>query len=427
LLARYILDRKTHCRNYELPKAHGKRMANKALAGIKVLEYCEMVAGPYCTKLLADMGAEVIKIEKPGSGDEARKREPFLNDIPHSEKSGLFLYLNTNKLGITLKVDSAGGKRVFRELASNVSILVHDQSVQTMEGMGLSYESVSRLNPGLIVTSITPFGQTGPYREYRAYPLNTMHGGGEGYLTPGGSTAPDRPPLKVGKYVGEYESGVNAAVATLLAFYHYLGTGLGQHVDISKQESLIVLNPHDLPFWPNLGVVSTRFTRAYRFAGVIPCKDGYVEYTPNRPEEWDTLVDMMGNPEWTRDEKLRDRAYREEHGEELKRKIASSLKDRTKEELYREARKKRCPLVPYFGIDEVVESVQLKAREFFVEVHHPQAGKQKYPSAPYRFSKTRWAVDHPAPLLGEHNEEVYSRYLHCTRHDLIKMREAGII
>jgi crotonobetainyl-CoA:carnitine CoA-transferase CaiB-like acyl-CoA transferase len=184
-------------------------MSEGALDSVRVIELCNMVAGPYCTKLLADLGAEVIKVENPGIGDEARGRGPFLNDIPHQERSGLFFYLNTNKLGITLSLERDEGKNVFKRLLNETDILVEDWPPGTMDSIGLGYEDLIGLNPGLVMTSITPFGQSGPYKDYKAYPLNSFHSCGEGYVTPGHNPFPDRPPLKHGKYVGEYEVGIH--------------------------------------------------------------------------------------------------------------------------------------------------------------------------------------------------------------------------
>ncbi|MFQ5827166.1 MAG: CoA transferase, partial [Dehalococcoidia bacterium] len=198
-----------------------KSRVEGALSGLRVVEWAQMVAGPYCAKLMADLGAEVIKIEPPARGDEARGRGPFLGDEPHPEKSGLFLYLNTNKLGITLDPGTPTGKRLFGELIKGADILVEDKALQKLKELGLDYGSLREINPQLIVTSITPFGHSGPYRNYRAYPLNVFHSGGEGYMTPfaplNDPLSPGRPPLKVGKYAGEYVAGISAAGATMVA------------------------------------------------------------------------------------------------------------------------------------------------------------------------------------------------------------------
>jgi CoA:oxalate CoA-transferase len=401
----------------------------KALAGIRVLEYCQMVAGPYCTKLLADLGAEVIKIEKPGVGDESRKRAPFLNDIPHPERSGLFLYLNTNKLGITLNIENSAGKKVFTELAKESDVLVEDTPPGMMRKLGLDYKVLREINPKLIMSSITPFGQTGPYSDYKAYHLNTFHSGGEGYLTPAwmGTGYLHRPPLNQGKYVGEYESGISAAVATLGALYRQRLSGLGQSIDVSKQQALIALNPRELACYPNDGWLVSRATRTLRFGGIIPCKDGYVELDLYEEHEWQALVTLMGSPEWTKDERFKDRLSRAKHGIELNQLIEEWMKHHTKEEIHHKGQALGCPVAPYSTTKEVVNSGQMKARGFFVDIDHPEAGKFRYPSAPYKFSKTPWRADHPAPLLGQHNEEVYCQRLGYSKQELIQLRNAGII
>ena len=137
-------------------------MADRALSHIRVVELCNLIAGPYCTKLLADLGAEVIKVERPGLGDDARRRGPFLNDSPHPERSGLFQYLNTNKLGITLDVETTAGRDILRELVRQSDVLVEDHPPAVLEGLGLTYPQLSEANPRLVMTSITPFGQSGP-------------------------------------------------------------------------------------------------------------------------------------------------------------------------------------------------------------------------------------------------------------------------
>jgi crotonobetainyl-CoA:carnitine CoA-transferase CaiB-like acyl-CoA transferase len=387
-------------------------MLQGALAGITVVEFCEFIAGPYCSKLLADMGAEVIKMEPPGRGDIARSRPPFKGDRPN-EGSGLFFFLNTNKQSITLDPANPAGRRDFLDLIKGADLLVEDRSPGWMEAVGLDYKSLSRHNPKLVVTSITPFGQTGPYRNYRAYPLNTFHSGGEGYLTPGGTPYPQRPPLKWAKFSGDYFCGISAAGAALLALFHQRATGRGQHVDVSKQEALLDLNTTDILRWPNRGLLANRATRGYRFAGIMPCKDGYIDFCFNQwPKEWLALLEVIGIPDWWGDdEKLQDRIYCEERGDELKQRLASSFKSRAKENLYWEAIAKRAALAPCFGIDEIANSAQMEARGFFVPVDHPRWGKFRFPSAPYRFSETPWTLRRLAPLLGEHNNDIHRQRL----------------
>jgi crotonobetainyl-CoA:carnitine CoA-transferase CaiB-like acyl-CoA transferase len=404
-------------------------MFESALAGIKVLEYCQMVAGPYCAKLLADLGAEVVKIEKPGHGDEARKRPPFPNDVPDAETSGLFLYLNTNKLSITLSVETETGRQIFKELVRGADVLVEDNAPGVMKKQGLDYEVLKELNSKLIMVSITPFGQTGSYRDHKAYPLNVFQAGGEGYLTPSGVENVGRPPLKVGSFLEEYDSGLNAAIAVVAALYWRTSSGRGQFIDISKQESLISLNRMDVIVrYANERKLLTRAQQGVPYGGILPCKGGdYTVFVTWEERQWDRLVSMMGNPEWARDEKFKDHGARFKHGELINALLMEWLVNFSKEELYHMGQAHGVPFGMVSSVEDLVNSEHLRARGFFVEIEHPKAGRLRYPSAPYKFLLTPWRVSRPAPLLGEHNEEVYCKRLGYEKNQLVKLREAGII
>jgi len=402
-------------------------MPKKALEGVKVLELCQMVAGPYCTKLLADLGAEVVKIEKPGYGDGARNTPPFFHDIPDREGSGLFLYLNTTKLGITLNPATTTGKSIFRQLVKEADILVEDNPPQWMKEHGLDYESLKEINPRLIMTSITPFGQTGPYRDYRAYPLNVFNAGGEGYLTPGGVENVGRPPLKAGGFMAEYDSGLSAAIAILGALYWRRKSSSGQWIDISKQESLMALNRLDMARSANEGEVITRANQGVPYGGALPCKDDYIVFVTWEPAQWDRLVAFMGEPEWANDDKFKDYVGRFKHGELLNALLTEWLVNHTREELYHGGQAAGIPFAMVFTSKDLVDSEHLKARGFFVEIDHPKTGKVKYPSAPYKLSETPWQVTRPAPLLGEHNEEIFVRRLGYRNEELAKLGATGVI
>ncbi|MDO8532304.1 MAG: CoA transferase, partial [Dehalococcoidia bacterium] len=200
-----------------------------ALPGVRVLEYGRLVAAPYAGKLLADLGADVIKVEDP-CGDPARRYGPFPEDRPHPEHSGLFMYLNTNKRGVTLTMESAEGRRLFAELADQSDLLIEDAPPGHMASWGLDYATLHERNPRLVVISITPFGQTGPYAHYKAHALTTFHASGEGMLLPNGADYMARPPVTIPGFAHDYDCGMAAAVAGLAALYHARATGHGQHV-----------------------------------------------------------------------------------------------------------------------------------------------------------------------------------------------------
>jgi len=402
-------------------------MAEKALEGIRVLEYASFVSGPYCSKLLADLGAQVIKIEEPGIGDEARRRGPYLEDIPHPEGSGLFLYLNTNKLSVTLDPGTPTGKKIFLELVKWADILIEDRSPRETEEAGLTYERLKGINPKLVMTSITPFGQTGPYRDYKAYNLNAAHGGGGGYPTPGGSPNAEREPLQGGGFFDGYIVGLSAALATMIAYYQSMMTGLGQHVDVSKQEALMATSKVDVTSYPNMGTMVTRVSGKASGRQPPRCQDGYVQVAAFLDWHWGRFKEFTGNPDWVEDAKFATLEGRGEYGDELYEHMEEWASGHTKEEIYHGIQRTGVPAAMICSAAEVMNSPQYKAREFFVDIEHPEVGKVTYPRGLCIFSETPWALERPAPLLGQHNEEVYAKLLGFTREDLVMMRQAGTI
>jgi len=386
-----------------------------------------MVAGPYCTKLMADLGAEVIKIEEPRSGDEARRRGPFLNDTPNPEQSLLFLNLNTNKLGITLDLHNRKGRGILKELVKDADILVEDNPPSSLTEIGLGYETLKKLNPKLIMVSITPFGQTGPYRYYKAYPFNMFHASGEGYLTPAGDPYPDRPPLNMDNYVGEYAIGIYGTLAAASALYWQRVTGNGQYIDMSRQEALMSISALDVAQYPTTGEIPLRIHRAHIVGGIMPCKDGWIELSIYSESNWQGLVKLFGKPDWAKHERFKDASSRAENAKELNQLIAKSLMKLDKHDIYHRGQQLGVPAGIYFTAEDLFDSEQEKSRGFFRQLNHPQAGELYYPTAPYKFSESTWQARRSAPLLGEHNEEIYHHRLGYAKQELVRMRGLGII
>jgi CoA:oxalate CoA-transferase len=402
-------------------------MSEGLLSGVKVVEYCSFIAGPYCGKLFADLGAEVIKVEKPG-GDEARKRGPFLNDEPDPELSGLFLYLNTNKLGVTLNLDSTTGRELFKKVIADADILVEDQPPGRMEKLGLNYDVLKKVNPRLIMASITPFGQYGPYRDYKSYYLNTYHASGAGYVLPTGSPNAEREPLRGGGYVGECDIGVNTSVAVLGALYWRRVGGTGQYIDISKQEAEMALERVNIVRYYELGRNPNRYELSHIRDALLSCRDGgYVMVVLYPEKQWRGLSGALGNPEWTKDPKFQTVKSREDNFAQLKVHLREEALKYDTEELFHRVQAQGTACAFICSAEQVVNSPQMKARNFFVEVDHPRAGKLMYPGHPYIFSKTPPRNNQGAPLLGQHNELVYCNRLGYTKQDLVKLREAGDI
>jgi CoA:oxalate CoA-transferase len=402
-------------------------MSEQALSHLKVVELCNLVSGPYCTKLMADLGAEVLKIEPPGIGDQARTKGPFVGDKVNPELSGLFLHLNTSKLGITLDVTTATGREILEKLLVQADIFVEDTPPGIAEKQRLTYKYVEELNPRLVMTSITPFGKTGPYRDYKAYELNLHHAGGEGFLLPIQSSEPDREPVKVSDIVGDSICGLTACLATLTAAYFATATGIGQHVDVSKQDVLMTLVQNHVCTYANLGEVHDRLRKGFLTVLPMACKDGYIMMTIVSDSEWQSLVRCMGNPEWAQDERFASWAGRHWWAEtEINPRVREWVSQYTKDELFHRLQAAGVAAVPVMTSEDLAKSPQLNERGFFAEIEHTVAGTLRYPTVSYQFSKTPWRGS-PAPLLGQHNEPIYCERLGYSRRELTQLATAGII
>jgi len=410
----------------------------QALTGITVVEYGSFITAPYAARLLADFGAEVIKIEEPDSGDESRKKGPFPGDIPDIEKSGLFSYLNWNKSGITLNPKESAGKEIFKQLIEKTDVLIEDKAASEMEALGLDYISLVTVNPRLIVTSITPFGQTGVYRDYKAYPLNIAHGSGAAYVLPCGDAYladPDREPIKTGGDIGEYNCAETAAFATVAALFWREISGEGQHVDISKREALSSLSRYEFARY-NEGFIENRASRSFPVGGLMYCQDGFVEVMLMEKKNWEGLITMIGNPEWSKkpeyqyERVVKGFGKQEELNEQVKYEVNNYLTcwmlEHTKEEIFHKGQAAGACVTKVATTQDVLESEQFKARNFFVNVKHPQLGTYEYPSWPCKFSEMPLSVRKPAPLLGQDNAEIYSK-LGYSKHEMIQLKAAGII
>jgi crotonobetainyl-CoA:carnitine CoA-transferase CaiB-like acyl-CoA transferase len=399
-------------------------MTKTALAGLRVVELCGMISGPYCTKLLADLGAEVVKVEEPTRGDPTRRAGPFPQDVPHPERSGLFLYLNTNKLGVTLNAVAASGWRLLRELLRDADVLVEDLPPGRAEALGLSYEALATAYPELIVTSITPFGSSGPYRDWQAYHLNLYHGSGHSSFIYQDPREVGKGPVVAGGYIGEYDAGLSAALATLAAVLGRPKTDRGQQVEVSKLDALVALERVDITRFAN---DPKPLWRPGMVGGLVPCRDGYVIITAAQNRQWQGLVEVMGNPAWAQEENCRDEINRSRHRDEIQSHVEEWAAHYTEEEIYRRAQEAGVPAGPVRTVAEVMAWEQARERGFFAEMEHPEAGRLEYPTAAYLFSETPWRGERPAPLLGEHNEETYCGRLGYSRRDMVRLSAAGVI
>ena len=377
-------------------------MATSVLENIKVIDLTRHIAGPYCTKLLADFGADVIKVERPQTGDPARRLGPFPDDVPHAEKSGLFLYLNTNKRGITLDLKDPRGRELLLELVNDADILVESFSPRVMPRLGLDYDTLAAVNPDLIVTSISSFGQKGRYKDYRATELVLYALGGMAYIT----GEYHREPVKHGYNQAQYLGGLAAASGTIAALIGRWNCGSGQHVDVSILEC----------------ICSTLFTTVldYTYAGMVArrqplegsslrypaqTKEGFVLPTPGVQGDWETYVEMVEVPE-LHDPKFATIGGRQIHSAEVDGLLKSKWLERTSTEWFHHAQEWRFPFSPVQTMADISASPQLHERGYFVEFPHPSVGTLRYPGAPFQMSETPRQQVRAAPTLGQHNDEI---------------------
>lgn len=396
-----------------------------ALEDVKVVEYGNFISGPFCGKLLADLGAEVIKIEQPEKGDISRRRGPFLNDVPDHEGSGLFLYLNTNKLGVTLNVEKSTGKAIFEKLIKEADILIEDTKPGRMDQLGIGPNKLKSINPRLVITSVTSFGQTGPYKDYNGSDLIGWHMGGAGYLTPRRAVEAEQEPLRVME-MASFLTGIGAAAATMCALHVQRHTGRGQQTDVSQLEIMVGSLGYFATSYPYENTSATRVSRGvfapYHF---VRCKDGWVFLNAALDRFWERLVDAMGNPEWANLEFYQDMWLRGEYWESLEPLISEWLMQHTKAEIFEIAKNRMIPIAPVNTVEELMQNRQLEDRKFFINLDPQKAAL--CPGAPYKFLETPWKIRRPAPRLGEHNKEIYHERLGIPEKELVKMYETGII
>jgi crotonobetainyl-CoA:carnitine CoA-transferase CaiB-like acyl-CoA transferase len=402
-------------------------MADQALQGIRIIECGHMVSAAYATKLMADMGAEVIKIEEPQSGDQARQRGPYPGHIPHPEKSGLFLYLNTNKYGVTLDLRQSAGQDLFHRLLKNADLLIHNYHPTEMLGLDLDYSRLEQINPSLVMTSITPFALSGPHKDYQATDLTMWNAGGVAYLNGGGPGTDDMPPLKSFGQQAGFQGGVNAAIASLGALFARLSTGEGQHIEVSVQECLLSILELTFEFAPYMDMLTSRLgQKPIQPLEFLECKDGWIFLCCVEEHQWRNFVEIMNTPEWANEPIFADRLSRGANWDALGPLLQDWVKDQTVNELYHKAQSRRVPIAPVSTMGDLFNNAHLKARGFFATIDHPVTGPLQYPGALYKFSQTPWEIRRPAPLLGQHNDEVYGK-IGLSPAKLESLRRQGVI
>jgi CoA:oxalate CoA-transferase len=393
------------------------------LAGIRVLDLTQVLFGPFATMLLSDLGAEVIKVERPEVGDIARGNGPFVREV-----STYFLSLNRGKKSVTLDLTSERGREIFLKLTEKVDVLVENFVPGTMEGFGLGYETVNARNPGIIYVAGSGFGQYGPYAQKPAFDVIIQAMGGVLSIT----GEPDGPPIRPGVSYGDIAAGLFLCIATLAALQERQASGKGQLVDISMLDCQLTVQENAFVRYLNTGEIprplGTRHPVITPFQ-VFPTSDGYISVALRGgiKNQWPLFCAAINHVELIDDPRFEDGWLRTQNYEVLEPILTQAMKTRTTKEWVEELEGMGIPCGPVNKIDQVADDPQVKARDMIIDVLHPEAGTFKVVNTPFKFSRTPSKAERAAPDLGEHNKDILSNLLGMSPEKIKKLRKSKII
>lgn len=395
--------------------------AEKALQGLKVLDFTRVYSGPYCTMLLADLGAEVIKVEAVGKGDDTRAFHPIKNG-----QSGYFSYLNRNKKSVTLNLKAAEGRQAALELARWADIVVENFSAGTIQKLGLGYEDVAKVNPDIIYASISGFGQSGPYSGKAAYDAIAQAMGGITYLT----GYPNTEPVKVGPAISDAATGVHAAAAIMAAVYYRTRTGKGQYIDMSMMDTVFSMLENSVPILTMTGETPGRIGNSN--PGSAPynmyhTKDGGVFIATANDSLFTRLSNVMGLPDLIRDPRFSSNPLRKEHEKEIDQVVEQWTLQYSSAEVEVMLDKVGVPAASAKTTAQLIDDPQLRFRDMIVEQEVPGVGTVEFPGNPLKLQATPPAMDRRAPDLGEHTEEILKQILHRSDGEIQRMKAEKII
>lgn len=415
------------------------KQAPQALEGLRVVELPSLdrmpiLAAAMAGKAFADHGADVIKVEPPKVGAYERHEGPFRGDKRDPETGGLHLYLNTNKLGVTLDITSEKGRELLARILDSADIVFNPNMPALNEQLGLDWRTLTARFPKLVVVSFTSFGTDSAYRDLRGGNLVTTHMSGVGFETPLSQVTdpPNHPPLKPAERQADYLTGFAGAAGAMCAIYHRKRTGAGQHVDASLWLSMVsMIRPsigvytHDTPDAP--WGVRIRTRKKVGVQWVYPCKDGWVSFSPLTDRFWQGTKHIMGYPEWAESEMFKTLISRAENYDAVEAMLVGWLANENKQEVFVKAQEQHVPCFPVHTPGEVAHNRQYEDRKFFVDSEHPAAGKVRMPGAACMFSRTPWRIVRGAPLLGEHNRKIFADGLGLSDGEIESLSTEGVI
>jgi len=377
----------------------------KALEGIRILDLSRVLAGPYCTMVLGDLGAEIIKIEQPGIGDDSREYGPFIG-----KESAYFMSLNRGKKSITLNLKDEADRHIFMDLVKESDVVIENYRPGTMAKLGFEYEDLKKINPRIIYAAISGFGHSGPYSTRPAYDMIVQAMGGIMSIT----GEPGQAPVRVGSSIGDVTAGIFGAIGILSAIEARHKTGEGQKVDIAMLDCQVAILENAIARYLLSGEVpqplGSRHPSIAPFQA-FPTKDYYVIMSAGNDALWGKLCKVLGTPELIDDAKYKTNKDRNDNIVELCEIISKISVTKTTAEWMQILEEGGLPVGPINTIDRVVHDEQVNARDMIVEVEHPIAGKLKFAGNPIKLSATPGEVTKPAPILGQHTEHVLKELL----------------
>lgn len=400
-----------------------KALPAGALQDVRVIDLTRVIAGPFATSLLGDLGADIIKIELPSRGDDGRYGYPLVEGVPVAFKA-----LNRNKRGITLDVRKPRGAELLRRLVRDADVVVENFAAGTMDRWGLGYGALSETNPRLIYAALSGFGQTGPYRDRTSYDIVAQAMGGLMAIT----GPADGPPMRGGGALGDFIGGVFLAVAILAALHHRDRSGEGQLVDVSNMDAIVSVTDNLATVLAMTGTIPDRTGNRHPYTTPYDCfraKDGYVVIGVGNSQLFRALVSAMGMEELGRDPRFKSPRARLERHDEVNRLVADWVKERTVSDVMQVLGPDgaNVPCAPVLGVADLLTDPQLRAREMIVDLPDPKLGKVPVTGSPFKLLKAPPALRFLGPDLGQHNEDVYCGQLGLSRAELEDLKAEGII
>lgn len=393
----------------------------KPLDGLRVIDLTRVLAGPFSTMLMADMGADVIKIENPKGGDDSRAFGPYKNGL-----SAYYMGLNRGKRSVTLNLKEEKGKEILKSLVKDADILVENYKPGTMKKLGLDYETLRKINPGLIYAASSGFGQTGPYSSRAAYDLIVQ--GMSGFMSITGFDAEH--PVKAGSSIADIFAGTFTAIGVLSALQHRNKTGQGQMVDVAMLDCMVATLENAIATFDCVGKSPEPIGNVHRsiapFAS-FPTADGQVNVCAGNDELWRRFCEVVGMSEYARDERFADNKRRVENFGELAGIIAEHTRKKSTAEWTKALDAVKVPCGPIMNMEQVAQDPHVRARNMIVELAHPIAGNLLVPGTAIKFSETPAGIKCPAPGLGEHNKEIFKGLLGLSEAEIDELKKKGTI